>query len=148
MPKVYKKTKEAISKITLALAAGHSMDIACAAAHVNTRTVQEWMDNDPDLAQVIFEARMEAKRFHIANIHRAAAAGMWTPSAWWLERNYPAEFGKIDRVQAQVLVQISDLRTQLAQEGVELSEAELVALDKSVNGSTQPALPAGNRKRK
>lgn len=142
-----KKTAEAIAKITTALAAGHSRDIAAAAAHISKATFQEWVNEDENFAQAVFEAEMEAKRFHLANVHRAAAAGMWTPSAWFLERKYPHEFGKIDRIQAQHIIEIHDLRTQLAQEGIELSDEELLALDKSVNGS-QPALPAGKRSRK
>ena len=52
-----------------------------------------------ELSQGLKKARAAFKAYHIQNINNAARKE-WTASAWMLERFYPKEFGRIDRVVA------------------------------------------------
>jgi len=40
------------------------------------------------------KAEADAIVRHVANIAKAAQDGQWQASAWWLERRYPAEYGR------------------------------------------------------
>lgn len=106
----YIDMKVAQDKILSALASGHSRDIAAAAGHITPRRFREWLANEY-FAQAVFEAEMENKRFHIANIHRAAAAGMWTPSAWLLEHKSIVDYQRIDHLAPLIVAQISNARS-------------------------------------
>lgn len=52
-----------------------------------------------ELVKGLKKARAAFKAYHLQNINNAARKE-WTASAWILERMYPKEFGRIDRVVA------------------------------------------------
>lgn len=52
-----------------------------------------------DFGHNVNRAMAEAKHKRILQLHKAADNPMfWTAAAWWLERMYPQEFGKQDRL--------------------------------------------------
>lgn len=44
-------------------------------------------------SELLNKAREVGKNWHVRNIHWHARKN-WVPSAWWLERNFPDQFGK------------------------------------------------------
>lgn len=144
MPAKHDRDTEA--KVLVGLRSGHTRRVAAGGAGINLRTLQEWISASEEFEQEIYEAEAEAERFHVANINRAASSGMWTPSAWWLERRRPADYSRVDRTVALMHVEVHELATELQREGIEITEGELMKEYKSMTDG-QPALPAG-RKRK
>jgi len=61
----------------------------------------------------VTRARAEAVAKKVAVISSAAAQGDWKASAWWLERQVPEEFGRIER--QEILSQsISEVRVTVS----------------------------------
>lgn len=141
-----KRTPESEARVLATLQLGNTREVAAAAAGINPRTLQEWM-GDETFAQAVFEAEQEFERFCVGAIRRNILSGQWTPAAWWLERRRPDKFSRIDRTQAHVLLEVSDLRQELAREGIEMSEAEILKDYKALAGG-QLALPAAQQSRR
>lgn len=65
------------------------------------------------LAQGMKKAEAERKLWHIQRINKAAEDGDWKASAWYLERRYPQEFARTQRITGQVeTVSKSDALTE------------------------------------
>lgn len=70
----------------------------------------------------VTRARAEAIAKKVAVISSAAAQGDWKASAWWLERQVPEEFGKIERQEilsqsyseVKVTVSMGELQEKIA----------------------------------
>ena len=50
------------------------------------------------------KAESQAIQFHIAVVRQAAMSGVWTASAWFLERTHPESFGRRLRTDQSVTV--------------------------------------------
>lgn len=87
-------TNEQLEKMRNVLKEGHSRNIAAVTVGMLHREFAALLVNDRELELIVEQAESEAERFHLANVNRAAAAGMWTPSAWFLERKYPDIYEK------------------------------------------------------
>lgn len=140
-----KRSGDTEAKILNALRAGHTKRVAAGAAGINLRTLNEWCVADANFEQAVYEAESEAERFHVANINRAASAGMWTASAWWLERRRAADYSRVDRTVAIMHVEIEELREELKREGIEITEADLMKEYATLSKGQQSALPSGRR---
>lgn len=68
------------------------------------------------------KARAEAIQERVKRIKAAGRKGNWMADAWWLERQLPQEFGKVDRVE----ITLKDEAKRIAQE-YGLSEEEVLA---------------------
>jgi hypothetical protein len=73
-------------------------------AGIDETTFSRWMaagekGKQPfaDFAKAVKKAEEEAVRKHVAVITKAAEKN-WQAAAWWLERRYPADFGKKDNI--------------------------------------------------
>lgn len=81
-------------------------DIA-AALCVAEQTFSTWInhpktDNQRELAEELKKAEAEYKNALLAIIAKAAETRDWKAAAFLLERKYPAEYARQDRIQAQV----------------------------------------------
>ena len=105
---------ESVNEIVKALRNGADLDNACAFAGASTAEVYRMLErgkyeaekqfngSEPDpeakldleLWNTLKKARADAIIANVANIQRAAKAGDWKASAWWLERHSPEIYGK------------------------------------------------------
>lgn len=69
------------------------------------------------LAQGLKKAETERKLWHLQRIHKAAEEGDWKASAWYLERRYPNEYARTQRLTGEVVTtQRSDALTEAIRE--------------------------------
>lgn len=74
-------------------------------------------DAQVELAQGLKKAETERKLWHLQRIHRAAEEGDWKASAWYLERRYPNEYARTQRITGEVVTtQRSDALTEAIKE--------------------------------
>jgi transposase-like protein len=99
-----KATDDRIAAIVLAIASGVPVGHAARAAGVHRSTLSAWRAENSDISDRLEKAEAEAVQFHVAIVRKAAIDGVWTASAWWLERTHPAEFGKRLRTDQSVTV--------------------------------------------
>jgi hypothetical protein len=101
--------------IVASILAGNYEEVSAQAAGVHPATFYRWMargdtalpdplpddynpDNDPDhiyreFRDDVKQARAQAEQRNILIIQRAAPT-TWQAAAWWLERSYPARYGR------------------------------------------------------
>lgn len=99
-----KLTPEITEKICDALRAGNTQKAACQYVGISERTFFNWInrgeaDEEPYLqfVQDIKSAEGAAIVGFVSVIAKAASNGQWQAAAWYLERKYPDEWGKVDR---------------------------------------------------
>lgn len=69
------------------------------------------------LAQGLKKAETERKLWHLQRIHEAAKNGDWKASAWYLERRYPSEYARTQRITGEVVTtKKSDALTEAIKE--------------------------------
>lgn len=113
--------------ILKALEQGNTRRASAAAGGINAATLGKWMQRHEEFATRVEVAEQRAVRNHLANINRAAAKGNWLPSAWFLERRYPQDFGRVDRgVMIIRQQQAKELADELRAEGYEITEMEVL----------------------
>lgn len=103
--KVGRPTKyvpETIEKILNAISVGAPFTHACNYAGVHFDTFNEWRKLYPEFSEQVKNAEGKAVIGWLARIEQAAKDGNWTAAAWKLERRFPEDFGKRDRVQVDV----------------------------------------------
>lgn len=85
-------------------------------------TFYKWLrepqnDAQRQLAQGMKKAETERKLWHLQRIHKAAEEGDWKASAWYLERRYPNEYARTQRISGEVTaVAKSDALTEAIKE--------------------------------
>lgn len=101
-----KLTPETQKRILEALSVGTTYELACQYAGISYETFRRWMNTGEDAKTGQFRAFYEAVKEAegravvgwLAKIEQAASAGNWQAAAWKLERRYPSEFGRKDRI--------------------------------------------------
>ena len=102
-----KCTKEAIERaVDLKKGGAHNKDIA-AALGIHQSTFYEWLSNPKSAKQKEFSERIKKaeadyKNALLVTIEKASRERDWKAAAWLLERKYPDEYARTDRIQAQV----------------------------------------------
>lgn len=98
--------KEHTGRVNAAKRAGICYDTFCT-----------WMKEKPEFSEAVKEAEEEAKGGMkdkaILTIAKAMDNGLWTAAAWWLERNYPDQYGK-SNLQVDLNVMIDGTSGELA----------------------------------
>lgn len=85
-------------------------------------TFYNWLKNPKTEAQIklsegLKKAETERKLWHLQRIHKAAEEGDWKASAWYLERRYPNEYARTQRLTGEVVTtQRSDALTEAIRE--------------------------------
>jgi len=81
---------------------GSPVRLACLAAGIAESVFYEWQASDQEFSEDIKRARGSYAQECLDNIRLSGANGSWQASMTWLERQFPDEFGRRDRVQAEV----------------------------------------------
>src|SRR5438105_1339231 len=97
-----KYTPEIVEKITSAIAVGAPYAHACAYAGISQDTFARWRERYPDFADAVKSAEGRGVIGWLARIEQAAKEGNWQAAAWKLERRYPHDFGRRDRMPVDV----------------------------------------------
>lgn len=111
-----KYTPERVEKITNAVAVGATFTHACNYAGIDLDTFARWRRRYTEFAEAIKEAEGKAVIGWLARIEAAAKEGAWQAAAWKLERRYPQDFARRDRMPIDVTELDAEIERQL--EGV------------------------------
>ena len=76
------------------------MTMATAAAGIGRTSFYKWVA-DPKFAEQVEAAQARAVAPLLDRIRTAADNGQWQAAAWILERRWPGEFGRRDRLQTE-----------------------------------------------
>ena len=85
---------DTVAAIIAAVEGGATYRHAAASVGVSERTLHDWQVRHPQFSQALKTAEASACMAAIGTIRRAAEAGTWQAAAWYLERRYPAEYGR------------------------------------------------------
>jgi hypothetical protein len=105
---------EIIDKILNAIAVGAPFTHACNYAGISFETFNEWRKGKPEFSEQVKEAEGKAVIGWLARIEQAAKEGNWTAAAWKLERRFPEDFGRRDKVTIDVKQLDTDIERELA----------------------------------
>ena len=83
-----------------------------------------------DFLESLTRARNEAIAKKVAVISSAASQGDWKASAWWLERQVPEEFGRIDK-QEVLSHSVSEVRVTVTMGELQEKIAKVLEVRKS-----------------
>lgn len=97
-----KYTPERVERILDALREGNTRQTACAVGGISDETFARWQRQFVQFVDAIKVAEAFAESRHVANIVRAADEGIWTASAWWLERRRHQQWGRQDKVDVTI----------------------------------------------
>jgi transposase len=109
MARPVKLTDDVQKRIISALRIGATHDHAARAAGVHADTFRRWMRAGERatrgqfyaLCAAVKKAEAEAAVGWLATIERAAQTGIWQAAAWKLERRYPEQWGRRDRMSVE-----------------------------------------------
>ena len=116
MKKIAKFNEKTIEIILKARESGLNQKECAEVAGINESTLYKWLNKGKkakrgkyrDFYNDFQMAKNKNKLFHLKKIHEAEA---WTASAWYLERVYPEEFGRKDRVDLKHKAQVEVSKT-------------------------------------
>lgn len=94
-----KYTPERTDKILNAIAVGATFTHACNYAGIDMDTFARWRRKYAEFAEAIKEAEGKAVVGWLARIEAAAKTGNWTAAAWKLERRYPEDYGRKEKIE-------------------------------------------------
>lgn len=102
-----KLTKELVRRAIELKGNGLSNQDICTACDISEAAFYRWQQQcktplQRELVEGLKRAEADYKNALLENIKRQGAERDWKAHAWLLERKYPAEFGRVDRVQAEV----------------------------------------------
>jgi len=106
MGRLSKLTPELQKEICGYISVGNTFERSCILANIAEKTFYIWKSKGREskngkyvqFLQAVKKAEEEFKRHHIANIAKASDKGIWQASAWLLERKYPEEFGRREKI--------------------------------------------------
>lgn len=117
-----KLTSEIAEESIRLVKAGASNSDVIAYIGVTETTFYRWLreprtEPERQLSQGLKKAETERKLWHLQRIHKAAEEGDWKASAWYLERRYPNEYARTQRITGEVVTtQRSDALTEAIKE--------------------------------
>lgn len=105
-------TPEIQKRILTAISTGNTRTTAAAYAGIGLSTLMLWLSKGRcqksgqyvELLEAIEKAEADAITTSVALI-RQAGRESWQAAAWWLERRYPDEWGRKERIQIEGLIQ-------------------------------------------
>jgi len=98
MARPTKLTPDVRDRIATMIQAGAYAEQAARAAGISSSTYYSWMERGErpfsEFSETIKTAEAVAEQQRVQHIHHAADAGTWQAAAWWLERRFPARWGR------------------------------------------------------
>jgi transposase len=99
-----KLNAERQERILQALRAGNYVEVAARYGGIGYSTMRTWIERGEketdgpyrDFMEAVEKARAEAEVGMVAVVKNAART-QWQAAAWWLERSFPARWGRRDR---------------------------------------------------
>jgi transposase len=124
-----------IDRVVGALRAGNYITTACEWAGISHDAYYDWLakGDEPDadplfkrFSDEVKKARAEAEVANVQIIRRAGEAGTWQASAWWLERSFPARWGRKTEITGpnQGPIQVEVTRDELKERILTLLESD------------------------
>jgi hypothetical protein len=147
MTEATKYNQDTVARIVEALRRGNTRRNAAAAAHISARTFSEWLSAYDEFEQAVFEAEQTAVRYMNDVVLLAASKGNWYAAMTWLERRYPLEYGRVDRLTALQIEEIERIHAELTRQGIEATQGEVLKEYTNI-AMGQRALPSGKRRLK
>ena len=97
-----KLTKDFVKEAAKLISGGLTNRDACAVLGVSETAFYRWLQEprkglEVELWEAIEKAKATRKAFMLQSITSAARNGTWQAAAWYLERQYPAEYARPDR---------------------------------------------------
>lgn len=119
-----KYTPEKAKTITDAISIGATYRLACLYAGISDDTMTRWLARYADFAEQVRIAEGKAAVQALATIQRAARDDYdWRAVTWLLERRFPNDYGKRDRVDVTMTVR-QEVERLVAAGVIEADEAE------------------------
>lgn len=95
-----KYNKKIVRTICIAIKEHQGRVGACKIAGISFKTFREWIKTKPTFEKVILEAEDENKNDTKTLATQSIISKFsesWQSAAWWLERNFPNEFAKMEK---------------------------------------------------
>ncbi len=143
-----KLNKELTDEIVKRIRAGNYIKVACQAVGISQTSYFDWINKgeqgiEPyaEFLGAIKKAESEA-HVHFVAIIAAQASSQWQAAAWWLERKYPGQWGKREKIEiSQEQVSSKEIETIEAR----FSHLSAKELNKYVNEISQKMLYGGKK---
>jgi hypothetical protein len=113
-------TPETGPLIVAAVAAGEPLKFAAESNGIDEDTLMSWLrkgrrEQDPLYVEFLKEIKKAQSAAVSVRVKRITRSGRqtWQANAWWLERMHPDHFGTDKKLVAQLLDQVTTLKSQL-----------------------------------
>lgn len=107
-----------VDRILMAVRSGTPRIHAGRFAGIADRTMSLWLATKPEFKDAVEKAESE---FIAETVARIATHGRdnWQALAWILERRYPADFGRQDRIKLEMEATLTEVRQAAEAEGID-----------------------------
>ena len=133
MARPTKYTPETSTSLLAAIEDGATFEQAAAAAGIHRDTLTEWRKRFPAFSVDLEKAEAAGVVARLARIDAAGRAGAWQADAWWLERRYPEQWGRRDKVQVEhsgeLALEVTAARSAMLEALIEFPEARLAVAE-------------------
>ena len=102
MARPSKYTPETVKRIMQAIGTGAGYKQAAAYGGISYDTLNTWRQEFSEFSEALKKAEAEALVGRLDVIDDAAINGTWQAAAWWLERKYPDDWGRKDRLELDI----------------------------------------------
>jgi transposase len=116
-----KFTDERIQRLLAAIRAGNTRQAACRYAGISDESLARWQRSSVEFVEALTRAEAESEVALVAFVRQAAQTD-WRAGMELLSRRWPETWGRHDRVDVELRMQIKRLAAEL-----ELSEQEILA---------------------
>lgn len=114
MARPTKFTPQVQQRILDAIALGLTYEQAATSAGIDRFTFRRWRDSKAPFCAEVEKAEVAGMAARLSRIQMAAIDGNWQADAWWLERRFPDQWGRRERVDVTHSGQV-DVRMAVAQ---------------------------------
>ena len=91
-----KYTPARVDLLLAALRTGSTRTAAAEACGIPRGTLHEWTVQYPAFLDAVQQAEAQAVGAMVGRVYEASKT-TWQAAAWWLERRYPADWGRVER---------------------------------------------------
>jgi transposase len=128
-----KFTEQRVNAILRAVQLGATYEQAARSAGIHIDTMIEWRKQHSEFSDALKTAEARGITDRLRRIQNAAKKGTWQADAWWLERKYPAEWGRREHVEVE---QHSTVDVQVLAEVAAVIRQQLRVVDAQLSSSS------------